>query len=81
MIVGCYAADFYCQNSPTAAETVDGEGTCSSYTPGITGPHQFTGNTRTEAYAEARAYGWRIDVKTERAWCPVCAATMKKKSK
>ena len=62
MIVGCYVLHLYCD-------------TCERvhYTPeGASSKHEFTGDSKQEAYRSARKRGWRISEQVQKAMCPEC---------
>lgn len=68
MIVGCYILHLYCETAG-----------CKKALGGVTGnfgsgPVEFTHPTHEKgAVAEARARGWKLDLKHWTALCPQCA--------
>lgn len=65
MIAGCFVLHLYCEN------------------PDCTEPmfeSQRAPETRAKAYAEARKYGWQINARESKAYCPVCKKLPGKKN-
>lgn len=63
MIVGCYTLDLYCDD-PEHARPIGML---------IGAPFQYTGRTRTGCVQEAKADGWKLQDRADRAICPACA--------
>lgn len=59
MIVGGYTLDLYCNTTNPKHEYNEF-------------PHQFYAETGSECRAAARRAGWKLDLKTGKAWCPKC---------
>lgn len=66
MIVGCYVLDLYC-DTPDDSYKHRGGGDFPGPAVG-----QFTGETGGEARRNARAAGWKIDLRADKMTCPYC---------
>lgn len=72
MIVGCYTMDLYCEvhYSENEMEKVYAFAKRNlMYRHNKV--HQFTGPTEANCNKQARADGWKLDLKTGQCWCPI----------
>lgn len=74
MIVGGYVLHLYCDSGRREFDQKDKPGHQHGMSSNAA---EFSAETGPQARARARRSGWRLDVKRDRALCPICSGKKK----